>query len=342
VTLHVWLPALRSGSGADIYTQRLAEGLIRKGARATVTWFDARYELLPFLLPAGAPPGIDIVHAGTWTGFAFRQEGLPLVVTAHHCVLDPDWLRRSSLAQRLYYRHWIQGFEKRTFRYATRITAVSDYTRRALERAYRIGSCRVIHNWVDTGCFVPRSAPPARPFRLLFVGNLIRRKGADLLPEIMRRLGPDFELLFTGGLRGAASSRGLPANMIPVGRVPDDRGMAELYNSCHALLFPSRLEGLGYAPLEAQACGRPVITTRISALPEAVVDGTTGLLCPADDVDAFVAACRRLAADRALHDRMGQAARQHVVERFSADVALKAYLDLYGEALAATRGATAA
>ncbi|MBA4379052.1 MAG: glycosyl transferase family 1, partial [Gemmatimonas sp.] len=67
-------------------------------------------------------------------------------------------------------------------------------------------------------------------------------------------------------------------------------------------------EGFGLAAAEAGACGRPVVATRVSSLPEVVRDGETGLLVPPDDPDALAAAILKLLGDPGLRHRLGAAA----------------------------------
>ena len=85
-------------------------------------------------------------------------------------------------------------------------------------------------------------------------------------------------LYYTGGFQGVDEGAPHP-RMIAIGS-PNREGLVAAYQSCDILLFPSRLEGFGIAPAEALACGRPVVTTDISALPEVVDHGQNGFLCP--------------------------------------------------------------
>jgi glycosyltransferase involved in cell wall biosynthesis len=215
--------------------------------------------------------------------------------------------------------------------------AVSEYTARQAASVFGVHAVDVIPNWVDVGRFRPGEArsAPQRPFRLLFVGNPSRRKGADLLPRIAAELGDGFELRFTGGLKRLHQAGKLPPNMIPLGRVQGREGMAGLYREHDALIFPSRLEGFGLAAAEAQACGLPVVATRGSALPEVVRDGVGGLLCGQDDVAAFAAACRLLAQDHALWRRLREGARAWALERLSETGRAAAYVECYRKALQA-------
>ena len=96
-----------------------------------------------------------------------------------------------------------------------------------------------------------------------------------------------------------------------------------------ALLFPSRFEGFGLAPLEAMACGKPVITSDNSALPEVVKDRVTGILCPTDDVKAFAKACISLAENLEILRAYGKAARARVEELFAETKIVLKYIKLY-------------
>jgi glycosyltransferase involved in cell wall biosynthesis len=118
--------------------------------------------------------------------------------------------------------------------------------------------------------------------------------------------------------------------MVPLGRLTRDE-LRDEYRRADLLLFPTRLEGFGYAVAEAMACGTPVVTTRCSALPELVDDGRTGRLCRMDDVAGFADAVRELVADNELLYRMGRAARMIAIERFSMSRMAHSYAALLAE-----------
>lgn len=329
--MKIWLPAVRTRSGTDVFTQRLASALDQAGHQVVVTWFPHFHEILPMLTLARPPLRTDVVHVNSWHAPFLRMDGVPLVATVHLCVHDLALRAYKTMGQRAYHATLVRFYESRTLAAAGAVTAVSQDTARRVEAAFPDlrKPVRVIHNWVDTDRFSPaagRSSPVRRPFRLLFVGNWSPRKGVDLLGDVMRRLGPGFELHVVG-LRGTARSQAL-ANATILPRVEPAR-MVEIYRECDALLFPSRHEGLPYAPLEAQACGKPVIGFRTSSMPEVVVDGKTGLLARADDVAGLVASCEQLQGDRALYERLASSAREHVVRQFSEPVAIRAYEDAY-------------
>lgn len=337
--IKIWFPAIKGKSGADVYTRRLADALQHRGIATEITWFSPYYQFVPYLLRNVPPPsGTHIIHTNSWNGFAFKCPRIPLVVTEHHCVLDPKYRPYKNLAQHIFHETMIRRFEMASFRVASVITTVSHFTASSLTNTLGIYSSRVIHNWVDTTVFVPltKNVPSGRrPFRLLFVGNLSTRKGADLLVPIMRELGPEFELRFTSGLRALKTTE-LTHNMVPLGRLTEESELIKAYHHCDALLFPSRFEGFGYVALEAMACGKPVIAANNSALPEVVKNGETGILCQTDDISAFVSAIRNLAYDPETLRQYGKAARRHAEELFSEDIIIPQYISLY-EKLADSR-----
>lgn len=330
--MKIWLPAIRGGSGTDVFTRRLAEALRRRGIASDVTWFSSHFQLAPFLLRhVSPPPGTTLIHANSWNAFAFKRTGIPLVVTEHLNVLDHRYRPYKGRLQHIYHEFLVRRFAAASFREASEITAVSHFTASGLKRSLGVDKVHVIPNWSDTRTFLPADDPPrvpARPFRLLFVGNLSKRKGADLLVAIMRQLGGEFELRFTSGLQGF---RRIPRveNMVPLGRLNGDGELLQAYRACDAFLFPSRFEGLPLAPLEAMACGKPVIAADTSSLPELIENGVSGILCPADDIDAFVMACRKLAAEPESCRQYGRAARSRTETVFSEDAIVPQYIALY-------------
>jgi len=329
----VWFPVIRADTGADVFTRRLANELNRRGLRSEICWLPHRSEYAPWSVATGKVPGwANIVHMNTWLHRKFSPEPLPVVATMHLCVHDPALEPYKGRLQSAYHRLWIKPVESRLLERADSIIGVSEYTTRQTQTCFGIQAVNTIHNGVDTKQFRPvdRSSPN-RPFRLLYVGNWIARKGVDLLPSIMERLGNSHELLFTGD-RGADRAN-LPANMKPIGRINSAEEMIRTYQQADALLFPTRLEGLPLSALEAQACGLPVIATNGSSLPEAVDDGITGILCEQDNVDAFTDAARKLANDTESWHGMRIAARQSMEDRFTLDAMIDKYISVYRNVL---------
>lgn len=327
--IKVWLPSIQAGSGTDVYTRRLAALLERHGITAQITWFPLSHELLPVLLQhAQPPPGTDIIIANSWNGFAFKRVGLPLVVIVHHCVFDLGLRPYKNVLQSLYHHFLAEPREVRSLHAADAVIAVSHYVANHLRQKLCMEGMEVIYNWLDTELFKPQTevGRGGRPFRLLFVGKPTRLKGGDLLAPLMHNLGADFELRLTVEPQDCRAMN-LPANMIPIGKLTE-LDIVRAYQECDAVLLPSLAEGFGYAALEAMACGKPVIASNNSALPEIIIDGATGILCNTNDIDAFANACRLLEDNPMLYSSMGNAGHQHAVEQFSESSATMRWLNL--------------
>lgn len=318
--MNVWLPYIAAGTGADVSTVALAQGLKDFGHQVTTQPFPHAFELAPWLLRTVWPPrGCDVTITNTWNGFAFKRPGIPMVSVERLFVLDPALEPYKRRAQRIYHEQVIRRFVMASARRADAVVAVSEYTADVFAERLALPRPKVILNAVDTNFFSPEPeplrTPPRPPHRLLFVGTLSRRKGADLLAPIMRRLGPDFQLYCTGSPTTQVLGPDLPANMHAIGRLNLEQVRTE-YRKADLLLFPSRGEGLARSIMEALACGTPVVTSHISSMPEAI-DDAVGRLCPPDDVTSFVNAVVSLLENPQLPVRYRESARRRAEERFS-------------------------
>lgn len=327
----VWVPYIKGGSGADVSTEYLAEGLINAGIRAKLQCFHSCFQFAPWLLTCiPAPRDANIILTNSWNGFAFARFESRLVVVDRLCVHDPALDPYKGFHQKIFHNHFVRRFVIASSRCADAVVAVSDYTADIYPEVLGLPRPRVILNAVDTDFFRPvdgvRTFPDDRLVRLLFVGNLTSRKGADMLVPIMQNLGPNYELYYTAGLRAKDIPGKLP-NMHPLGRL-DQQQMVKQYQMADLLLFPSRGEGLPRAVMEALACGTPVVAARISSLPEAV-DDKVGRLCPLDDVEYFVNTVIDLVKDSTRYMHLSENARKRAVERFSLSRMIEEYIDLF-------------
>lgn len=326
--------------GVDFGIQNITRSVQRAGLHPELLRLPEIYNFLPFLLPKALPAGwwrgFNIIQGRSRVGFALRSTGLPVVTTVHHLTTDPELQPYSSFAQKLFYRLFEARYDRWSVQNADAVVCVSRFTQRQVAATYGRTDTVLIFDGIDTDVFVPTPDLARRDdglpasdatIRLLFVGNRTRRKGFDLLPAIIERLPASYILYYTGGFQGAETTPPHP-RMIPIG-VPDREGLVAAYQSCDILLFPSRLEGFGIVPAEALACGRPVVTTDASALPEVVDHGQNGFLVTRNDVAGYAAAVQQLGEDRALRERFGRHGRAKVVASFGYTQLAAGFVDVY-------------
>ncbi|HWQ15483.1 MAG TPA: glycosyltransferase family 1 protein, partial [Roseiflexaceae bacterium] len=236
---------------------------------------------------------------------------VPSVVTIHDlsAFLFPQTFRRVN---RVYTRWAIRVACRR----AARILAVSEFTKAEIVRWLRVPPERIAITYDACDAdFAPPEPAELEAFRrakglperfVLFIGTLEPRKNIPALLEAYARIAPETDApLIIGGARGwlyepilaKAEALGLGEKLRFVGYV--DRSEQRLWYAAATLFaFPSLYEGFGMPPLEAMACGTPVVTSSSSSLPEVV--GDAGLIVPPHDVDALAGALRRLLADAEL------------------------------------------
>jgi glycosyltransferase involved in cell wall biosynthesis len=252
-----------------------------------------------------------LVPAGLFAALAGRA---PLVVTAHgRDVRNVGALPGVRAATRLVVTR------------AAAVVAVSDYLRRELEAKVpeARGKTEVVSSGVDLERFSPAPAPDGPP-AFLCLGSLSERKNVLRLARAFERLdGGTLTFVGDGPLRPQLEGR---AGIAVAGPIRHDEVPARI-SACHVVCQPSLIEPFGQALLEAMACARSVVATRIGGPPEFVPPEAGVLVDPADDDDlarglaaAAALPCPNAAARDAAarHDVRQQAAR---IERILDDAA---------------------
>lgn len=231
------------------------------------------------------------------------------------------------------------------------VVATSDKAAAWLERP-----ASVVMHGVDTGVFRPpadRAAlrrdlgldPEAELIGCF--GRVRAQKGVDLLVRAGLRLLPErprAQILFTGRVTpdNRAFAEALLAEIRAAGlqdriRFLGERPWAEvvrLYGALDLFAAPARWEGFGLTPLEAMACGVPVIAARVGAYEALIRDGETGSLVPRDDPDALTEALRRWLDDAPGRQAAGRAARAHVSANHAIEGEARALVAIYHDLLA--------
>jgi glycosyltransferase involved in cell wall biosynthesis len=277
---------------------RIAQGLVRE--LAYYGWSLDRQ---------AAAAGADVVHTPAYGPLRCRA---PYVMTVH----DVLPLVQPRMFPPVIRAHFALTTRPRA-RAAERVLADSEHGREQLVDVLGLPPERVVA--VPLGVDAHFSPGPAdreqlgerfgidRPY-VLCVGTLEPRKNllAALQAVERARIGGEVMLVVAGGQgwRNEAFERAVEATDVRLtvtGRVSDTE-LAELYRGALCLVFPSLWEGYGLPPLEAMACGCPVIATTRPAVPEVV--GDAGLLVDPLDVDAIAGAIRRVTADAELSARL--------------------------------------
>ena len=107
----------------------------------------------------------------------------------------------------------------------------------------------------------------------------------------------------------------------------------QTFLNCEIYTLPSYNEGLPGSVLEAMAAGKPIVTTPVGGIPEAVEEGENGYLVNPGDVDQLAARLERLCSDSTLRNRMGERSRQIIYDKFESHSLVSRLLTIYTEAL---------
>lgn len=214
---------------------------------------------------------------------------------------------------------------------------------------------RLVHNGIDFGVFKPGvkaqareklGLPMERPIVLL-VSNLGLKntfKDVSTLLEAFRLLiqqSPSKKqpLLLVLGARSELVNLGyLNDYVFQCEFVSDERTLTAYYQACDLLVHPSKVESFSLTILEAMACGTPVVSSAVGAIPELVEHGRSGFLVQPGDALALTNTIREILENPQKAQTLAQAACKVVRQKFSIQEQARKYLELYGEFLAKKKG----
>jgi glycosyltransferase involved in cell wall biosynthesis len=195
-------------------------------------------------------------------------------------------------------------WDRDTARRANRYLAISQHVAQRIRRYYNRGST-IVHPPVDTVFYHPDATLPASHF--LIVSALVPYKRIELAMEACRHRGARLRIVGDGPERPHLEQMAGPEVEF-LGRLPDD-AVRDEYRRAAAVILPGE-EDFGIVPVEAQACGRPVVALARGGALETVIDGETGVLVPAPEVGAMAEALDRVARTRFDTARIRQHAHQ--------------------------------
>ena len=304
--------------------------LLREVTAPALLW---KHVALPLAL---ARDRVSLFHSPTGT--------LPLVtackqvVTIHDlfAAIEPRWFTPRVGWQ-------LRATQRRAAHAAARVIAVSERTRGDLVERYGVPAdrIRVVHNGVDHARFRPvevdaesvaRRYAVRHPF-VLCVGSLMPWRNAPRLLRAVARIG--YGLLFVGrDLWGTDPTARLAAQhhwdwARFTGYVPD-RELPTLYAAARVFAYPSLYEGFGIPPLEAMACGTPVVASTAGALPEVL--GDAALLVDPHDEEALAEAIRAAAQDTGHLRRRGLTRAAHFTWERAAEETWRVYQEVVAPA----------
>lgn len=159
-----------------------------------------------------------------------------------------------------------------------------------------------------------------------------RRKGMDLLVKSLNQLPADLKantLLLLMGKNAEALQTAVSLPMVSLGFVDSDHRKALVYSAADAFLFPTRADNLPLVLQESMACGTPMVSFDVGGVPDLVRPGITGLLAPAEDVDAFTAQVVTLLTRPELRHTLAAQCRDVAVAEYALDLQAQRYKALY-------------
>lgn len=289
-------PVIAFGGDAEVFRD-----LGVRNARIRYPWLFRRrgYRqaslLLPALLRATAPIAGNLLASSYAFSHHVRATGRKVVYC--HSPLRQVWSGEDMYLDRLpravqgparWPLHALRASDRRAAGSATDYVANSKVVAERLHRFYGFRVSAVAHPPPDSA-FCP--GPQERGDHYLWAGRIVEPY-KKLTPVIEAFRGLDRRLVVVGDGRDAKQLRGTaPPNVTFLGAL-DTRGLADQYRQARALIFPSE-DDFGLVPVEAMACGAPVIALNRGGATETVLDGTTGVLFDEPDVPSISAAVRR-------------------------------------------------
>ncbi len=343
------LTTVTGGSATPPIVTRQVDGI-------TVHYFKGYFEgaflslhLLRFLLDQ---PTLDLVHVNNYRNFPSdivslwsQRKGIPTVVSANGSIYAYRYMPSFPLSKKVLYRLH-DAFFSAPIRNAAIALAVSCAEAKHYEEfGVPRERVRIVPNGIDLDSFSPgrpqvdqRSTLPLESKLVGFVGRLDPIKGLQTLLrafESVSQQTPGCKLLLVGpdfGMKRALMSivhKRKLSGVIFLGPVSYDR-LPNIYRTLDVVVTPSSFEIFGMSTLEAMACGKPVVSTRVGGMVELVQEGYNGFLVKPEDDHALANRVIYLLQHNDSARRLGENARKKALEfsiKRTADLTEKAYFE---------------
>ncbi len=301
----------------------------------------------------------DIIHGHSdliYGYFRYCKKNVPVVVTTHGTTLSefnsslkvkfwlfPIW----AVLLPLYY-----FIEKKVFDNSQKIICVSNELQKDVIRQYNVPTKKVItiFNGIDTSRFKPIIKKEIQINKPKFIkdndkiilsaGAILKHKGFHLLIKSFGEIAekfPKIKLIIIGEgpylkrLKSLTEKLALTKRILFLGKI-DNKEIHKFYNLADICVFPTlRSEGLPYVILEAMACEKPVITSRIGRIPSIIKDRENGLLIEAGNSNQLEHGIIELLKNKVLAKNLGENARLHIIKEFSLHNMIQKTIRIYQE-----------
>ena len=282
-----------------------------------------------------AGSGISMIHANDPISArvaiqAAHAEGLPVVCHV-----------RFSLSKE--FSRWVFRGLRKPFGFIFNSNAIKSEVGPDLDNACPRAKQWVVYNGVDLEQFKADWSYKSGQIRIGIVANLHPVKGhEDFVSMAKILLDRDYDIHFDiigddihrtsrmTALKEMVTALGIERRVLFHGFVDN---VAEVIKDIDIIVCPSHIESFGRCIIEAMACGKPVVATKVGGIPEIVVDNDTGILVPPKSPGELADAVRRLLANPTCRAEMGRKGRDRVELLFSMEAHAKAIADIYGQIL---------
>ncbi|MDP3990936.1 MAG: glycosyltransferase family 4 protein [Candidatus Nealsonbacteria bacterium] len=282
---------------------------------------------------------IDVIVAQSPLAEGFAGSILKRILRKELIVeVHGDWSKAFLVKKRKFsslQKKLIPVLAKFSLKSADKIRVISEFT---LEKAKAVSPDKpyfVFPTFTDIDDFLKEKNAQFSHF-VLFVGNLQKVKGIDILLKAFARVSldfPEFKLILIGhgpekeNLKSQSSALKIDRKVEFKGQLSLEE-TRNIMKNCYCLVLPSLSEGLGRVLAEAQALSKPTIASRVGGIPDLIQDGQSGFLFEVGNVEQLTEKLRTLLKDKTLAIEMGKKGREFIQDKFSNEKYLANYLEM--------------